>query len=132
MAGRLIHDTSHIPSPTSSNLRGAEMLILKNANVDHQNRRDVTPLMVAATESHIPVIDLLIRHGADLTRSDYNSNNVLHYAAMCGHPKSVQLIGVYSQNKLVGMQNRHGKTPGDLAADTATVNALLALASSDQ
>ncbi len=73
----------------SGNLRAAEILLNRGANVDHQNKRDVTPMLVAVANCHLPVIDLFHRHDAQLSLADLSGNTPLHVAAMCGHVKAV-------------------------------------------
>lgn len=43
-------------------------------------QRDVTPLMMAAGYGYTPIVELLLRHGADPARADGDGNRALDYA----------------------------------------------------
>ena len=51
-----------------------------------------TPLFVACVDGHLPIVKLLIEHGADLERLDSSGWNAKEHAALRGHVKIAQLL----------------------------------------
>ncbi len=48
------------------------------ALVNARNRKSKTPIMYAAAEGHLDIMQLLIEHGADLTIRNDRRENLLH------------------------------------------------------
>jgi ankyrin repeat protein/beta-lactamase regulating signal transducer with metallopeptidase domain len=72
----------------------AELLIKAGANVNAVNaqRKEGTPLHTAASEGHNNVIDVLIRHGADLNAKAFGGFTPLTVAVLTGHADSAKLL----------------------------------------
>ena len=62
--------------------RGFKYLIEKGADVDSKNKRNQTPLMIAALKSHVGIVKYLVVHGAQTDVEDENGRNIIQ---MAGH-----------------------------------------------
>lgn len=72
-------------------------------------------LMIAASQGDKPMVELLLRSGADVNDENYSSEVALHYAALHGHKEIVQLLIEHKAD--VNVKNDAGATP--LAAATS-------------
>ncbi|GMU23488.1 MAG: hypothetical protein AMXMBFR13_35660 [Phycisphaerae bacterium] len=72
----------------------AELLIKAGANVNAVNaqRKEGTPLHTAASEGQNNVIEVLIKHGADLNANAFGGFTPLTVAVLTGHADSAQLL----------------------------------------
>ncbi|XP_048253962.1 ankyrin-3-like [Haliotis rufescens] len=69
-----------------------------------------TPLMIAATDGHKDVFDLVIIEGGDVSAFDGNGNNILHLACVGGNVDIVKYI--LSQNIAeINSKTTNGLTP---------------------
>lgn len=89
------------------------LLIAHQANVNHRNGLDETPLHKAALAGRDDLCLLLINAGADVDAQDKLGNTPLHEAARGGYFKAVRLLVDKGARPLA---NKLGKTPLDLAA----------------
>lgn len=88
----------------------AQVLLAMSAQVeDRGQKNDCTPLMEAASAGHIDIIDLLIRHGADVNAQSSTGNTPLMYACAGGHVSAVKTLLVHGAN--VEDHNENGHTP---------------------
>ncbi|XP_067660925.1 ankyrin repeat domain-containing protein 50-like [Haliotis asinina] len=75
---------------------GAEVLkyILSKDMVDINSlgHRKRTPVIVAAERGHEEVVELLVKHGADLSLSKRSGGNILHHVCQRGHYKLVKYV----------------------------------------
>lgn len=55
-----------------------EMLIRKGAHLDEKNKDFLTPLHIAADNSHYDLMDVLLRHGAKVNALDGLGQTTLH------------------------------------------------------
>ena len=53
-----------------NNEEGVKFLLEKEANIDYQDTRGWTPLMIAAYKGHHSIVETLIDNGADITLQD--------------------------------------------------------------
>ena len=60
------------------------LLIEANAIVDSTDRTKCTPLHLAADYGHAEMVELLLAHGADITKEDSQSRNALERAIIRG------------------------------------------------
>ncbi|XP_067660904.1 ankyrin repeat domain-containing protein 50-like [Haliotis asinina] len=75
---------------------GAEVLkyILSKDMVDINSlgHRKRTPVIVAAERGQKEVVELLVKHGADLSLSERSGGNILHHVCQRGHYKLVKYV----------------------------------------
>ena len=71
----------------------------------------ITPLMCAATQGHLPAVDFLIQHGADVNmiNNEYECT-ALFFAAECGHTDIVQLLLQHMQSDDIQVKDNCGRT----------------------
>lgn len=73
-------------------VEAVQLLINAGANVvDSPNRHVPGPLLIAAGESHVGIVRLLLASGANAHETDRESRNALDYALRGRHP-SVELV----------------------------------------
>lgn len=88
----------------------AQVLLAMSAQVeDRGQKNDCTPLMEAASAGHIEIIELLIRHGADVNAQSSTGNTPLMYACAGGHVEAVKTLLSHGAN--VEDHNENGHTP---------------------
>ncbi len=62
----------------------------------------VTPLMAAAAGGHVPVVELLLRCGADPARRDWQGRSAAFHARAAGHPHLAERLDtVVDQEKTI-------------------------------
>ncbi|KAL2406347.1 Glycerophosphocholine phosphodiesterase GDE1 [Exophiala dermatitidis] len=71
-----------------------------------------TPLFIASVDGHLPIVELLIEHGADLERVDTSGWNAKEHAALRGHIAIAQKLASY-------MPETEGEG-GDSSSSTST------------
>lgn len=76
--------------------RAARTLLMHGANVDHGDGNQVTALVLAAHMGDLPLVRLLLVHGASLSARDCLGLTPLHHAAARGHVR----IAVFLAQKL--------------------------------
>ena len=71
-----------------------EILVARNANLEHRNLSDYTPLSLAASAGHVAIIRLLLDHGADINSRSGSKLGIspLMLASMNGHVQAVQIL----------------------------------------
>lgn len=79
---------------TSSKSRGVVKLLLdKGFDTNEQSPTDSrSPLMIAARQGDVDIVNLLISHGADMYALDKAGCNVVHYACLGGHVKILRVL----------------------------------------
>lgn len=88
----------------------AQVLLAMSAQVeDRGQKNDCTPLMEAASAGHIEIIELLLRHGADVNALSSTGNTPLMYACAGGHVEAVKTLLKNGAN--VEDHNENGHTP---------------------
>ena len=68
------------------------LLSQKGIDIDPVDEQLSTPLSVAATYDNHNSVKLLLKNGADVTRVDYQGQNVLHKAAREGNSEVVDVV----------------------------------------
>lgn len=93
----------------------AERLLATGVTVDDADEvSGTTPLQMAAAYGHEDVLDLLLRHGANVSARDTGGRTALHWAAEGGTPAIVQSLVVHQAD--VNVQDASGETPLHIAA----------------
>ncbi|KAL4220974.1 E3 ubiquitin-protein ligase mib2 [Mactra antiquata] len=129
----------------------ASNLLEAKADKDAKDNNARTPLIVAVTQNHKRVIELLITHGCDVNAQDVEGNTALHVAQISRAlpDQLARVLGVPLVNDDTGIQiscmlvearanidlkNKKGQTPLDVCSDSATREFLrrLALSTSQQ
>ena len=98
----------------------ATLLLAHGANVNppvsaHGDNGQYTPLLAAADNGHVGLVNLLLRNGADANPpADGDGDTPLIFAAQLGHVDIVQLLLEWRAD---ATQSKAGKTPLDLALE---------------
>lgn len=96
------------------NLKIAEILVKRGADVNSRDEFEETPLHYAANEGHLEMAEFLITKGADVNAKNYTDNTPLHDAAKKNWPDMVKLLLDNGAN--INIINISGKTPLGMAA----------------
>jgi protein-serine/threonine kinase len=91
-----------------------ELFICNGADLDTQTNYKLSPLMITGQKGFDEVADMLINSGCDINQSDYCDNTALHYAALYGFVKVVDLL-LRKPSTNATAKNKEGKTPIDIA-----------------
>src|SRR5579872_1562434 len=97
------------------------LLISSGANVVNHMDNGMTALMMAAQEENLPMVNFLLKHGADITLTR-NGENVLHFASIgLNLPILTRLLDelrTIGREDLIDQQNNYGWTPLMQAANS--------------
>ena len=102
------------------------LLSQKGIDIDPVDEQLSTPLSVAATYDNHNSVKLLLKNGADVTRVDYQGQNVLHKAAREGNSKVVNIVIDHLKDDdeklrtLMRQKDARGNTPFMLAVQSVT------------
>ena len=69
-----------------------EILLDAGVNIDAENRQGLTPLMLAAGEGRLEVVQLLLERNADTGRHDYTGRTALDWAQRNGRQPVVRAL----------------------------------------
>ncbi|XP_067654113.1 ankyrin repeat domain-containing protein 17-like [Haliotis asinina] len=90
------------------------ILSLNVVGINSRGEDSWTPVMAAAYNEHRALVKFLVGRGADVSLTDSDGNNVLHYACREGHLETVKLI--LSLDVVdVNARNKKGRTGADWA-----------------
>ena len=88
--------TMRTENPIFASARSGDLdalkFILNNENINLEDSKGYSPLMLAAYNGQEDVVKYLIAAGADINQTDYSSNSILMGAAFKGHLKIVKLL----------------------------------------
>lgn len=95
-----------------------DMLVRKGAHLNEKNKGFLTPLHIAADNSHFDVMDALLRHGAKVNSLDALGQTALHRAA---HEDNVQACRILlSYNVDPSIVSLQGYTAVQVATENVT------------
>jgi hypothetical protein len=95
-------------------------IIAEGADIDARNKYGMTPLMIAVTRGHGPLVEWLIERGADLDHTAKYGMSALMLAVVYGHLDMVEALakaGARTDIRATGAPGFQGKTALDLARD---------------
>lgn len=89
------------------------VLLAINANIeDKGHKNETTPLMEACANGHKPIVQLLLKHGANLNAQSSCGNTPLHYAVQHNFIEIVELLLKDTSSSLkMETANENGHTP---------------------
>ena len=94
----------------------AQMLLERGASIhDALNTQQTTPLEEAAASGNLPVVELLIRYGADPNYRDRDGWSAIHWAAEEGHQEIVRFLLDHGANP--NAVSSYGTSPLHCAAN---------------
>ena len=97
-----------------------ERIIAEGADIDARNKYGMTPLMIAVTRGHTPLVEWLIEHGADLDHTAKYGMSALMLAVVYGHLDMAEALtraGARTDIQGTGAPGFQDKTALDLARD---------------
>ena len=101
-----------------------ELLLERNANIEHHTKQGFTPLMIAAFEGHTDVACKLLERKAKVNIPSGSNNDIpLTSACWKGHHDVVKLLLEFNSN--IEHRTKDGCTPLMLAARYATLDICL-------
>uniref|UniRef100_A0A8C3QDY9 Uncharacterized protein n=1 Tax=Geospiza parvula TaxID=87175 RepID=A0A8C3QDY9_GEOPR len=115
----------------ADNVRGLQLLLRHQAQVDSADKMGRTPLMVASENGHTAALEfLLFQAKANITVLDVNKNTALHLACSKGHEKCALLIlGETQDLGLINASNSALQMPLHIAARNGLASVVQALLS---
>ena len=103
-----------------------DWLIASGADIDRPDVYGFTPLMRAVDNRHAAAVDVLLAvSGIDLDAQNEAGNTALHHAVVAGD--EVLIATLVRRGARADVSNRSGQSPLSLAADSASISALLRL-----
>lgn len=105
------HDTTYsgLHEATNADNYALTERMLAFYPVDTVNLQGQTALMLAAANGHVPIINLLLRHGASVTALDVQGQHALHYAL--DSDDDLAALALIPVLKNPNQPNRFGLTP---------------------
>jgi ankyrin repeat protein len=82
-----------VAAPTAKRKTMVDMLIKKGGDVNSGNRDGITPLHIAAEKSHLDVLEMLLKVGAQVGRYLYST----HTRYKCRHNKVLNTAGGHNR-----------------------------------
>mmetsp|Transcript_36791 Transcript_36791/g.81832 ORF Transcript_36791/g.81832 Transcript_36791/m.81832 type:complete len:516 (-) Transcript_36791:2973-4520(-) len=100
--------------------------------VNHKNKKGVSPLMVAVKAGHLEAMQYMLSFGAELRSQDIYGNTCVHYAALGGHTKVLEILLANAEAEWDGTEgtNAAANAAAAVVSTAATVVALGAAANS--
>ncbi|XP_061874521.1 ankyrin repeat, SAM and basic leucine zipper domain-containing protein 1 [Colius striatus] len=108
-------------------LKTVELLLSRNADPNLTCRRQMTPLIYAASKGYPEVVALLVAHGSHIDAQDDNGYSALMWAAQHGHKSVILKLLELGADK--NLQTKDEKTAAELAKanNHSEIHSLLSL-----
>lgn len=97
-----------IDAVKENNLEDVKELLRRRTYIDTQDEIQRTPLYYAYNKNLLPMLELLLQAGANLSLL-YNGTSLLHLAAGYGQSDIMKILMQYTKN--LNILNTHGNTP---------------------
>uniref|UniRef100_A0A8C1VXB7 Ankyrin repeat and KH domain containing 1 n=1 Tax=Cyprinus carpio TaxID=7962 RepID=A0A8C1VXB7_CYPCA len=115
------HDTALTLACAGGHEELVSVLIAREANIEHRDKKGFTPLILAATAGHVGVVEILLDKGGDIeAQSERTKDTPLSLACSGGRQEVVELLLLRGANK--EHRNVSDYTPLSLAASGGYVN----------
>lgn len=115
------HDTALTLACAGGHEELVELLLQRDANIEHRDKKGFTPLILAATAGHEKVVNILLNNGAELeAQSERTKDTPLSLACSGGRYEVVEILLRVGANK--EHRNVSDYTPLSLAASGGYVN----------
>lgn len=115
------HDTALTLACAGGHDELVKLLLSRQANIEHRDKKGFTPLILAATAGHTKVVEVLLQFGADMeAQSERTKDTPLSLACSGGRYDVVELLLNVGANK--EHRNVSDYTPLSLAASGGYVN----------
>ncbi|XP_014911268.1 ankyrin repeat and KH domain-containing protein 1 isoform X9 [Poecilia latipinna] len=115
------HDTALTLACAGGHEELVSVLIARQANIEHRDKKGFTPLILAATAGHVGVVEVLLDKGGDIeAQSERTKDTPLSLACSGGRQEVVELLLLRGANK--EHRNVSDYTPLSLAASGGYVN----------
>jgi len=82
-----------------------EMLLKNNANIESQQKNQLTPLHVACKKGHVNVVEMLLKNNANIESQEKNQQTPLHVACLFRKEKVVEMLLKETLNILKTIHN---------------------------
>jgi ankyrin repeat protein len=89
-------------------LESMEFLLLHRVNINSTDSKGCTPVVIATQHKQLNSVIFLVKHGADMSISDCNGDNALHWSAYGGHLELAGLL-VYFMPAHLDAPDRYGQ-----------------------
>jgi ankyrin repeat protein len=96
-------------------------LLDAKAKINIKNTLGKTPLMLALEKNRIPIAETLIKSGADMSITDRQKRNILHYIASISQANKL-LSAIPTQGLNIDAKDENGNTPLLIAAESSQWN----------
>ena len=98
-----------VPAAEKGDVKAMERLLLLSVSPDiHGGWHNGTSLHIAAEENNLGVVQLLLKHNADIEARDEYKRTPLHYAALCNSTEVTQVL--LQHNADVGARDEDNQT----------------------
>ena len=100
----------HVLAKEGEDLAGMERILDLNPWIDVIDEQGASPLMVAAKNNNLKMVDLLLNMGADINHQDINGNTALHLLAQMKMADSAVAQLLLERGAKTSIKNVHGQS----------------------
>ena len=88
-------------------------------DIDNKDANGTTPLLEAAINGHLSIIEYFIEKGCDPQSRNAEGNTVAHFAALNGH---LSILKYFKENYLIGTALQEGNISGEMTISSGAVH----------